>query len=35
MIPKKIHYCWFGGGQLPEQYQEYLAGVAATLPPRL
>ncbi|MFT8740645.1 MAG: glycosyltransferase [Liquorilactobacillus satsumensis] len=26
MIPKKIHYCWFGGGQLPEQYREYLAG---------
>lgn len=19
MIPKKIHYCWFGGGEIPEQ----------------
>lgn len=22
MIPKKIHYCWFGGAELPEEYKE-------------
>ncbi len=21
VIPKKIHYCWFGGGKLPEHFQ--------------
>lgn len=21
-IPKKIHYCWFGGGKLPEHFQK-------------
>lgn len=21
LIPKKIHYCWFGGGELPELYK--------------
>lgn len=25
MIPKIIHYCWFGGNPLPEEYQKYLA----------
>jgi mannosyltransferase OCH1-like enzyme len=24
MIPKKIHYCWFGGGLLPEDLQRYI-----------
>lgn len=24
MIPKKIHYCWFGGNPLPEDAQKYL-----------
>lgn len=24
MIPKKIHYCWFGGNQLPEELQVYI-----------
>ncbi len=24
MIPKKIHYCWFGGGEMPAEYQEYI-----------
>lgn len=24
MIPKKIHYCWFGKKELPEEYQRYL-----------
>ena len=26
MIPKIIHYCWFGGGAIPEEYEEYIAG---------
>lgn len=25
MIPKKIHYCWFGGNELPEEYKKYIA----------
>lgn len=25
MIPKKIHYCWFGGNELPIEYQNYIA----------
>lgn len=24
MIPKKIHYCWFGGNPIPEQFQTYM-----------
>ena len=24
VIPKKIHYCWFGGNPLPEEYQRYI-----------
>ena len=24
MIPKTIHYCWFGGKPLPEKYSEYI-----------
>lgn len=24
LIPKKIHYCWFGGNQLPEKVQSYI-----------
>ncbi|GAB6637543.1 glycosyltransferase family 32 protein [Streptococcus uberis] len=24
MIPKVIHYCWFGGNPLPESYQNYI-----------
>lgn len=24
MIPKKIHYCWFGGNPLPEEYIGYM-----------
>ncbi len=23
-IPKKIHYCWFGGGQIPEHLKKYM-----------
>jgi len=23
-IPKKIHYCWFGGNPLPEKFQKYI-----------
>lgn len=25
MIPKKIHYCWFGGNPLPESVRQYIA----------
>jgi mannosyltransferase OCH1-like enzyme len=24
MIPKKIHYCWFGGKALPREYERYI-----------
>lgn len=24
IIPKVIHYCWFGGGNIPVQYQSYI-----------
>lgn len=24
VIPKKIHYCWFGGAELPEKYRNYI-----------
>lgn len=24
MIPKVIHYCWFGGNPIPEEYREYM-----------
>ena len=24
MIPKVIHYCWFGGNPLPEEYKQYI-----------
>jgi mannosyltransferase OCH1-like enzyme len=23
-IPKKIHYCWFGGKELPDEYKKYM-----------
>lgn len=26
MIPKTIHYCWFGGKQIPPKYQKYIEG---------
>lgn len=26
MIPKVIHYCWFGGGEIPRKYQDYIDG---------
>lgn len=32
MIPKKIHYCWFGGGSLPAKEQECIASWAKLLP---
>lgn len=25
-IPKRIHYCWFGGKPLPKRFEEYIAG---------
>lgn len=24
MIPKKIHYCWFGGKPIPKEYEKYI-----------
>lgn len=24
MIPKIIHYCWFGGNQLPDEVKKYM-----------
>lgn len=24
MIPKKIHYCWFGGNPLPDDVKKYI-----------
>ena len=26
MIPRKIHYCWFGGKPLPDDVKKYIAG---------
>ena len=26
IIPKYIHYCWFGGGMLPKEQQKYIEG---------
>ena len=26
MIPKIIHYCWFGGNPLPTELHEYIEG---------
>lgn len=25
MIPKKIHYCWFGGSEIPDQLSKYIS----------
>lgn len=25
VIPKKIHYCWFGGKEIPDEYRKYIA----------
>ena len=32
MIPKKIHYCWFGKGELPVKVKEYIASWKRYLP---
>ena len=32
MIPKKIHYCWFGGNPLPEFAQKCIASWKKYLP---
>ena len=24
LIPKRIHYCWFGGKQIPDKYKHYM-----------
>lgn len=32
MIPKIIHYCWFGGKPIPAQYEKYIRGWERYLP---
>ena len=32
MIPKKIHYCWFGGKEIPENLQNYIDTWKKTMP---
>lgn len=32
MIPKKIHYCWFGKGELPQQAKECIASWHQCMP---
>lgn len=32
MIPKLIHYCWFGGNPLPDSYQKYVDSWSKFLP---
>ena len=32
MIPKRIHYCWFGGSQLPELAQKCIASWHSLMP---
>jgi len=32
MVPKIIHYCWFGNNPIPEKYQEYIAGWKKMMP---
>ena len=31
-IPKVIHYCWFGGNPLPEEYVKYIESWKKYLP---
>ena len=31
-IPKVLHYCWFGGGKIPERLQGYIDGWKRLLP---
>lgn len=32
MIPKKIHYCWFGRGEMPELARKCIASWKKYLP---
>lgn len=32
MIPKVIHYCWFGGNPLPKKYKRYIESWRKYLP---
>lgn len=32
MIPKIIHYCWFGGKEMPREYQRYIESWRTFLP---
>lgn len=32
MIPKTIHYCWFGGKEIPSQYRKYMESWSKFMP---
>lgn len=32
MIPKKIHYCWFGQRPIPQKYKQYINSWRKYLP---
>lgn len=32
VIPKKIHYCWFGGGKMPDRLSSYVKGWSKLCP---
>lgn len=32
MIPKVIHYCWFGGKPIPKEYMKYIDSWKKYLP---
>lgn len=32
MIPKVIHYCWFGGKPIPKEYMKYIDSWKRYLP---
>lgn len=32
MIPKKIHYCWFGDKPIPDNYKKFIEGWRALMP---
>jgi mannosyltransferase OCH1-like enzyme len=32
MIPKKIHYCWFGNGKMPKRELDCLASLSKYMP---
>lgn len=32
IIPKKIHYCWFGGTEIPDEHKRYIEGWSKKCP---